>query len=158
MKNFFFHPRYYFDGPSAVGLLILRLFLGSALVIHGFQKIQSPGGFFGWMGPDVPGFLQGLATFSEFFGGLAIIVGLLTHLACVGVMSTMFVAVLSTLTSGKSPVYFVKPPGASGAALESAAGYFICVLVIFLVGPGLISLDAMLSKTMHGRDAATPRL
>ncbi len=158
MKNFFFHPRYYFDGPGAVGLLILRLFFGSALVIHGLQKIQSPGGFFGWMGPDVPGFLQGLATFSEFFGGLAIILGLLTHLACLGVMSTMFVAVLSTLTNKNVPTYFVKPSGGAGDAFESALGYFVFALVIFLTGPGLLSLDAAFSKMLNTRDAATPRL
>ena len=158
MKNFFFHPRYYFDGAGAVGLLILRLLIGCALAIHGFQKIQSPGGFFGWMGPDVPGFLQGLATFSEFFGGLALIVGLLTQLACLGVMSTMFVAVLSTFTNAKMPTYFIKPPGASGDAIESALGYFVIALAIFLIGPGLLSIDAILAKLTGKRatDAATP--
>ena len=63
------------------------------MTMHGWSKIQNP---FGWMqGAPVPGFLQALAALSEFGGGLALIVGLLTPFACLGIMSTMFVACLT---------------------------------------------------------------
>ena len=153
MKNFFFHPRYYFHGPGAVGLFLLRVLVGYAMALHGLQKIQGDGGFFGWMGPGTPGFLQGLATFSEFFGGMAIMFGVLTPLACLGVMSTMFVAVLSSVVKGNAS--FVGGKGIENS-YELAALYFLFALVIFLTGPGLLSVDAALTKLMNKRGVATP--
>jgi len=152
MKNFFFSPRYYFNGPGAVGIFILRVFLGFALASHGQGKIMNP---FNWMGPDVPGIFQALAAFSEFFGGLAIMFGVLTPLACLGVMSTMFVAILSHIMRGDA--YFVAPSGVKDAnSYENAAVYFFFALTIFLIGPGLLSVDAALTKMLGKRGAATP--
>ena len=149
MKNFFFKSRYYFNGPGAVGIFILRVFLGYAMAMHGLGKIQNP---FGWMqGSDVPGILQALAAVSEFFGGLAIMFGLLTPLACLGVMCTMFVAVLSSLLQGAS---FIGGPGVK-ENYELAAMYFLFALTLFLTGPGLLSVDAALTKLMDKRGAAT---
>src|SRR5438876_1563329 len=81
-------------GRGAIGLLLVRLVTGAAFMFHGWYKIQSPGGPFGWMGAEapVPGFLQGLAVLAEFGGGLALIVGLLTPLAAFGIACTMVVA------------------------------------------------------------------
>ena len=152
MKNFFFNPRYYFNGPGAVGILILRVFVGYAMATHGLQKIQGEGGFFGWMGEGVPAFLQGLATFAEFFGGIAIMFGVLTPLACLAVMSVMFVATMSTIGKSGGSAYFVAPPSPEKLAnYESSAMYFIFALVIFLTGPGLLSVDAALTHMMGFR-------
>lgn len=153
MKHFFFNPRYYFNGPSAVGIFILRVFLGYALVIHGKGKIQNP---LGWMGPDgPPAFLQGFAAVAEFFGGLALMFGLLTPLACVGVMCMMFVAVLSHITRGEAS--FIGGKGIENN-YELAGMYFLLALSILLTGPGILSVDAALAKMMGPRNAATPRL
>lgn len=135
----------YAGGPAAVGLLFLRLFAGSAMMLHGLPKIQNP---FGWMGPNapVPGILQALAALSEFGGGIALMLGLLTPLACLGIMSTMFVAMLTHLTNDATPTYFVKPRGApaSSDAYESALGYFSMALALLFTGPGRVSLDAII--------------
>lgn len=133
-----FWPQYV-DGMGAVGLLFLRVVAGLGLALHGWPKMQSP---FGWMGPGapVPGWLQALAAISEFGGGLALIVGLLTPLACLGIMSTMFVAVLLSLQKG-APFVSSKP---GGPAYELAALYFIIALALLLTGPGKLSLDALL--------------
>lgn len=153
MKNFFFHPRYYFHGPGAVGLLILRVLFGYAMASHGLGKIQSPGGPLGWMGTGgPPPLMQGIATLTEFFGGLAIMFGLLTPLACFGVMCIMFVAVLSSLSRGGA---FISGPGVK-EDYELAAMYFLFALVIFLTGPGLLSIDAALTRLTNKRGAATP--
>lgn len=76
----------------SAGLLILRLVAGLAFVFHGYGKITKP---FAWMPPEatVPSILQGLAALSEFGGGLAWILGLLTPLASFGLACTMAVAV-----------------------------------------------------------------
>ena len=76
---------------GSVGLLVLRLVMGAAFMFHGWPKIQNP---LGWMGPDapVPAILQALAALAEFGGGMALIVGLLTRLACLGIATNMIVA------------------------------------------------------------------
>ena len=75
-------------GRGAIGLLILRLVAGSALMLHGWPKIQHA---MSWMGSGapVPGIFQFLAAFSESFGGLAFHAGLLTPIAALGVATTM---------------------------------------------------------------------
>ncbi len=150
MKNFFFKPRYYFNGPGAVGVFILRVFLGYAMAMHGMGKIQTP---FGWMGAEGPHpVLQALAAIAEFFGGIAIMFGLFTPLAALGVMCVMFVAVLSSLLKG---AVFIGEPGIK-ENYELAGMYFLFALTLFLTGPGLLSVDAALTKLMNKRDAATP--
>jgi putative oxidoreductase len=118
-------------------LLALRLVFGGALVLHGLQKINNP---FGWMGPQapVPGILQFLAFLSEFGGGLALLFGLLTPLAALGVLATMAVATL--MAHGAHP--WVGSPGTPSK--ESAVGYLAVALTILLAGPGRLSVDALL--------------
>ncbi len=123
------------------------------MALHGLPKMKTP---FTWMGPDAPvaGVLQALAALSEFGGGVALLAGLLTPLACLGIMSTMFVATLMNLTNKVNPTYFVKPQGAPGDSYESAAMYFAIALALLLTGPGLVSLDALIfgkNKKRGGR-------
>jgi putative oxidoreductase len=73
--------------------LLIRIISGAALLQYGWFKIQNP---FGWMGPDapIPGVFQALAALSEFGGGIALIIGLITRLGALGILCTMAVAVL----------------------------------------------------------------
>ena len=129
-------------GPRAVGLLLLRLVVGAAFVFHGWYKIQSPGGPFGWMGPEapVPAVLQGLAVLAEFGGGLALILGLLTPLAGLGIACTMAVALATVHLPHGDP--FVGQPGKP--SFELAAGYLAAAILFILGGPGVYSLDTLL--------------
>src|SRR5688572_30546333 len=105
---------------ASAGLLILRIVAGLAFMLHGYGKIQNP---FGWMGPDAgtPGILQGLAALSEFGGGLAWILGLLTPLASFGIACTMAVAIrLHAIVMGDPFV----PTGPGQGAYELAALFF----------------------------------
>jgi putative oxidoreductase len=120
----------------STGLLILRFVAGLAFMFHGWGKIQNP---LGWMGPNatVPGIFQALAAISEFGGGLAWILGLLTPLASFGIACTMSVAVWTHAIVLKDP--FV--PKGPGGAYELASVYFCVAVLLLLAGPGRFSAD-----------------
>lgn len=122
----------------SVAILCLRLVAGLAFVFHGWGKMQNP---MGWMGPDaaVPGFLQFLAAFSEFGGGIAWIIGLLTPLASLGMFFTMLVATALHMFVLKDP--FVSS-GPGGSSYELALLYLTISFVLMTLGAGKISLDA----------------
>src|SRR5438067_13163444 len=82
---------------------ILRLTLGIVFFAHGAQKMLGWFGGFGFHG--TMGFFTGtlhipvpfavLAIFAEFFGGLGLIVGLLTRVAAFGIAVNMLVAIFA---------------------------------------------------------------
>lgn len=119
-------------------LLCVRLLMGFAFILHGWPKIQNA---FTWMGPDapIPGFLQGLAAFAEFAGGITLILGLLTSLTSLGLLITMTVAALFHIQKGDP---FVGRDG----SWELAGIYLVLSLLFLLLGPGNHSLDAKLFK------------
>ncbi|WP_438036212.1 DoxX family protein [Sorangium sp. So ce204] len=125
---------------ASVGLLALRVVIGAAFMFHGWGKIQAP---FSWMpaGAPIPGFLQALAALSEFGGGLAWILGLLTPLASLGLAVTMAVAVAFHVSSGDPFVAM------GGPSWEAAAVYLGISLALLLVGPGRLSVDAAVFGT-----------
>lgn len=118
-----------------ISLLVIRFVAGLAFMLHGWGKIQNP---FGWMGPDAfaPGFFQALAAISEFGGGLAWIIGLMTPLASAGIAATMAVALYMHAVMKGDP--FVAQGGPS---YELAALYFCVALLLIAIGPGRLSLD-----------------
>lgn len=124
---------------ASFGLLVLRVVTGLAFIQHGWPKIQNP---MGWMGPDapVPGLLQALGAVSEFGGGIALILGLLTPLAALGLICTMGFAMNIHLKKGDPWI------GAGGPSWELASVYFIIALALLLVGPGKYSLDSALFR------------
>jgi len=122
---------------GSVGLLLLRLVMGVAFVLHGWPKIQTP---FSWMGPEaaMPGVLQALAALAEFGGGMALVVGLFTRLASLGIACVMIVAIGMVHVPKGDP--FV---GQGGSSWELAAVYLACAVLFLLLGPGRFSLDTL---------------
>ena len=138
-----FYPPFV-GGWRAIGLLFIRLVVGTAMVLHGWQKIGNP---FHWMdqmpSPPAP-FLQGLSVLAEVGGGAALIVGLLTPLAALAVACDMFAAMVLVHWPHGDP--FVAET-ATGPAYERALVYLAVSVGLMVLGPGRFSLDAMLLKS-----------
>lgn len=127
-------------GKGGIALLVLRLVAGLAFIQHGWPKFQHA---FNWMGPDaaMPGILQALAALSEFGGGIALVLGLLTRLASLGIACTMLVAIFMVHVPQGDP--FVSQGGSS---YELAAVYLAIMVVLMLRGAGQFSLDAKICR------------
>ncbi|UEG55167.1 DoxX family protein [Mucilaginibacter daejeonensis] len=138
MKRFFAPSQLPFNADLA--LLVLRLIVGIAFVIHGWGKIQSPTG---WMGPQatMPSIFLALAAISEFGGGIALILGLLTRLAAIGLIATMAVAVYFHAFTFGDPFVASKQGGGS---YELALVYLGISLLLLAIGAGRISLDKLI--------------
>ena len=127
-----------FTSGQSLAILILRVVVGAAFILHGWPKIQNPTG---WMGDAVPGFLQLCAAVAEFGGGIALIAGLLTPLVSLGLAINMAVALML--------VHFPKGHafvgGGPGGSYELPLVYLALFLAFLAVGPGRYSLDALVS-------------
>jgi putative oxidoreductase len=128
-------------GRAAVGLLLVRLSVGAAFLFHGWYKISA--GATSWMpsGAPVPGFLQAAAAFTEFGGGLLLLLGLLTPVASLGLFFVMGVAINLAHLPARHP--FVNPDP-HGPSWELAAVYLAVALLALLAGPGKFSLDYLI--------------
>ena len=126
------------DQPVSIDLVLLfmRIVVGYAFILHGWGKIQDP---LHWMGHEspVPGVFQALAAISEFGGGFALLLGLLTRLGALGIGFTMTVAVLMHRFVLGDP--FVNLTG--GRSYEQATAYLLIALLFVIVGAGRYSLD-----------------
>ncbi len=84
----------FLDRLQPLGLLVLRLVLGAIMTVHGYHKI------FGGMSHFVPtvahlglpAWMAYLSAGTEFFGGILLLVGLVTRCAALAVMIDMIVA------------------------------------------------------------------
>jgi putative oxidoreductase len=128
------------------GLALLRIVLGATFIMHGGQKLFVYGfagvtGAFAQMGIPMPGLLGPFVAFVEFFGGIAIVLGLLTRLAAFGVGATMVVAILTVhLKNG-----FFAPTG-----VEFPLSLLASALTLVIAGAGAYSLDALIGRRRDG--------
>ena len=121
---------------QSVGLLILRLVVGTAFILHGLPKIQNP---MHWMGDKVSPVLQLASAIAEFGGGIALIIGFLTPIAAAAlVINMIFALTLVHLPKGDK---FVNPGGGS---FELPLVYLAVMIALIATGPGRYSLDALL--------------
>jgi putative oxidoreductase len=114
--------------------------MGAAFILHGLPKIQAP---FSWMGNALPPLLQLCAAVAEFGGGIALVLGLLTPFAALGLLITMLVAVFAVHVPAGHP--FVSHGKESW---ELAAIYGMVSFTLLCQGAGAYSLDACLLQRL----------
>jgi putative oxidoreductase len=134
-----------------VALTAMRLVLGVVFFAHGAQKIlgwfggygfHGTMGFFEHMGMPAPVALLIICT--EFFGGMGLIVGLLTRIAALGIGVEMIGAIfLVHLPNG----FFMNWSGTQkGEGFEYHLLTIAMAAALLLRGAGAFSLDRTLSK------------
>ena len=126
---------FYSEDQIALGLLILRVGVGIAFMVHGFPKLFMGGALGlskGLAATGIPGGVAAayLAAFAEFFGGMALIAGLLFRPTTVILAFTMLVALVFHVRRGDSFITY-------SHALESG----ILFVALTIAGPGRISAD-----------------
>ena len=112
-----------------LGLAALRLAVATIFIRHGAQKLFVFGfagvtGAFTHMGVPFPGLMGPLIGLLEFFGGLALVIGLLTRLVALGLVFDMLGAILlvqlkssNSCFSGRALLSFSRGPAGSPSTL-----------------------------------------
>jgi putative oxidoreductase len=109
--------------------LAARVIVGAIMVAHGWQKLSmGPAnvgqGMLARLGVPLPIFMGYVLTFTEFFGGILLIIGLLSRLVAIALTIDLVVAMLLAAGLGE-------------LELSLVAGF----LVVLLAGPGKASVD-----------------
>jgi putative oxidoreductase len=121
-----------------LGLLLLRIGIGIAFMLHGYPKVFMGGAVGlakGLAAAGIPGglFAAYLAGIVEFFGGMALALGLFFRPLMVVMAINMLVALIFHLNLGDPYVKY-------SHALESG----ILFIALIFVGPGKFSFDEKL--------------
>lgn len=120
------------------GPFILRIALGAAFVAHGYPKLfKMYAGVAGWL--DSIGIKPGrfwalVVGVVEFFGGIALVLGVFTEFAALLIAVTMLVAMIKVKWGRLSYV----EPERMGWELDLI--YFAAALAILFLGPGAYAL------------------
>lgn len=139
-----------FSTPKDFTLTILRLVLGVVFFAHGSQKMLGWFGGYGFHGTmgfftakmGIPAPLAFLAICAEFFGGLGLIVGLLSRVAAFGITVNMLVAVATVHAANG---FFMNWAGnQKGEGYEYHLLAIAMAVTILIRGAGAFSLDRLL--------------
>ncbi|GAB4204064.1 MAG: DoxX family protein [Roseiflexaceae bacterium] len=150
LKRLFATPS---DQTLAASALALRIVLGLVILPHGAQKLLGWFGGFGFQGTmdfftqtmQIPAPLALLVIIAEFFGPLALFLGLLTRPAAAGIAVVMVVAALTShLGNGFFMNWYGTQPGEGFEFHLLAAGIGLALVI---TGGGAWSLDSLLAKT-----------
>lgn len=122
-------------------LLALRLYWGYQFLLSGWGKLQAIpdiAGYFAKLGIPLPYVNAYIAGSIELLGGLLLILGLFSRIAAFFLITVMIVAYATAHPEALHDMEeFIK---------ASPFSYLMCALIVFLFGPGKISLDALWCK------------
>ncbi|MCU7494265.1 MAG: DoxX family protein [Ignavibacteria bacterium] len=125
---------------TSIVILLLRIILGIVFIAHGGQKVL---GWFGGRGlaatvdmfvnnMHIPAVLAYMDAFTEFLGGILVLIGLLTRISSAGIAVVMIVAIARV----HAPNGFFNPAG-----YEFPLTLLVIAVVLFLYGSGRYGID-----------------
>ena len=132
---------------AGFGVSLLRVLIGFIFMAHGAQKLFGWFGGYGLEGTGqwmesiglAPGYLMAVLSGSaEFFGGLAVLLGLLARPAALVLSATLVVAIFTVHISNG---LFMANNG-----YEFALALMAGTLAILLEGAGRVSLDRLITR------------
>ncbi|GCE30556.1 hypothetical protein KDA_60400 [Dictyobacter alpinus] len=139
------------DTMVNTGLLLLRLTLFAVFIVHGSQKVLGWFGGHGFQatltgftnGMQIPLFLAVIAILTEFLAPLALLLGLLTRLAALGLLCVVVVAMTKVhLANG----FFMNWAGhQKGEGVEFFILAIGIALALIVCGAGSWSLDTLIA-------------
>jgi len=130
----------YLDRLQPLALLVMRLAVGAIMVTHGYHKVFGGLHHHAQMvaGIGLPAWLGYVSSFTEFLGGLLLLVGLFTRAAAFAVCVDLVVAIWKVhLNNG-----LIGSPDRPGYELALAAAALAFALIFFGAGP--IAIDHVL--------------
>jgi putative oxidoreductase len=132
-----------------LGPLLVRLGFGYFWLETGIAKVHNLDGFtqrFAGWGIPFPAFSAGLSAWTELLGGLFLMLGLLTRLACIPMIINMVVAV--------ALVVWPNVHGLDDFVELDEVLYLLLFAWLLLAGPGKASVDEWLARSLGLRTAA----
>lgn len=147
---------------AGVGLLVMRLIVGTIMMYYGSQKLFGLFGGSGFTGTiqgfqdhqGIPPVFTMLAMLGEFCGGLGLVLGLLTRVAAFGVMCTMAVATFTKFKAGGLGDAIMNGDGKVVSDAFYPLVIFAVAFCILFVGGGPYTLDSKLLKGRGGKTKA----
>lgn len=118
---------------------LLRIMVGLVFFMHGWQKIQNPDGFIGFVGSlgfPAPAVFGWLVILLEFAGGLLLILGLGVRLVSLAYIVEMAITTIMV----KSRVGLIAPQG-GGAGAELDLLLLAASGALLILGAGWLSVD-----------------
>lgn len=133
-----------------ISLLLLRVVLGVIFFAHGAQKVMGWFGGYGLAGTvgafknymKIPAPLTYLASFTEFFGGIFIVLGFLTRLTALGLFINMIVAIFKVHI--KSGFFLSSGEPEKGNGYEYSMSLAVMSIFLLITGAGPLSIDSLL--------------
>jgi len=130
----------FLDRLQPLALLVMRIALGAIMTAHGYHKVF--GGLHGFAhavsGMGLPGWLGYVSAFTEFLGGLLLVIGCFTRPVALAICTNLCVAIWKVhLHNG-----LLGSSDRPGYEFPMAAGAIAFALIFF--GAGSISLDHVL--------------
>lgn len=117
----------------ALGYDLVRMFIGGALLVRGILFLANPDTLAEMAGPRAAGWISTYVIYAHIAGGAMMMAGLFTRIGAI-----IQIPILVDAT------FFVHLRGAFDGAdqsLELAALTLVLLVVIFVFGPGKLSLD-----------------
>jgi putative oxidoreductase len=137
--------------------LLTRLVLGQAFFFTGRGKLENfedTVAFFTDLGIPIPAANAAFVARLEYYGGLLLVVGLLTRLTALLLSSTM----IGALLTADRELFTQALAGSGEAGLTDVTPFVYLLLLVWLVvhGPGALSLDRLLARWARPREPSLP--